>query len=307
MRDILLLVRLARPHFLVGAALLYALGVGVARFLGTSIDWGVYLLGQAWISIIQLSTHFLNEYYDAPIDAQNPNRTFFSGGSGSLRDENQENGQGLPRELALWLGISCLAIAASLTVLIINTVAPGGIIVGVMFLIFLGAFFYSTPPVRLEASGYGELTTSFLVANLVPAFAFLLQYGEFHRLLAMATFPLTPLHLSMMIAFELPDYASDLKFDKNTLLVRMGWQRGMILHNIMILIAYFLLGIGAIFGLPLSIALPGFLTLPLGIFQIWMMNRIAGGARPNWKALTFTAASLVGVTSYLLAFTFWTR
>jgi hypothetical protein len=81
----------------------------------------------------------------------------------------------------------------------------------------------------------------------------------------------------------------------------------MILHNLVILAAYLILGFAALFGLPLSIALPGFLTLPLGIFQIWMMNRIASGARPNWTALTFTAAALVGVTTYLLTFAFWTR
>lgn len=307
MKTLSLLFRLARPHFLAGAALLYALGVGVARFLGASIDLSVYILGQVWITSIQLSTHFLNEYYDAPMDAANPNRTWFSGGSGTLRDPDRESSEGLPREIALWMGISCLAVAASLTVLLIRMTEPNGIIVAVMLLIFLGAFFYSTPPVRLVSTGYGELTTSIIVANLVPAFAFLLQYGELHRLLAMATFPLTPLHLAMMIVFELPDYAIDLKYQKLTLLVRMGWQRGMILHNLLILISFLILGIAALFGLPVAIALPGFLTLPLGLFQIWMMNRIASGGRPNWNALAFTAAALLGVTVYLLAFAFWTR
>jgi 1,4-dihydroxy-2-naphthoate octaprenyltransferase len=307
LKGAILLLRLARPHFLVGAALIYALGAGVARFLGVSIDWGAYLLGQAWVTLIQLSTHFLNEYFDAFADLDNPNRTPFSGGSGSLRNSTQEDKVGLGRDVPLWLAITCLAVAASLTVLLIHTIRPNGVTVAVMVFIFLGAFFYSTPPVRLVSSGYGELTTSFLVANLVPALAFLIQYGEFHRLLAMATFPLTPLHLSMMIAFELPDYASDLKFQKLTLLVRMGWQRGMILHNLMILMSFLILGLAALFGLPVSVALPAFLSLPLGIFQIWMMNRIASGARPNWPALTFTAAALLGVTSYLLMFAFWTR
>ena len=307
MRGTALFFRLARPHFLIGAALLYALGAGAARFLGTNIDWGDYVLGQFWVTFIQLSTHFLNEYFDAPYDVNNPNRTLFSGGSGALNANQNDDTSKLPREIALWLGISCLAIAASITVFLIRMVGPNALLALVMILIFLGAFFYSTPPIRLVSSGYGELTTSFLVANLVPALAFIIQYGELHRLLAMATFPLTPLHLAMMITFELPDYAIDLKYHKLTLLVRMGWQRGMVLHNFMILISYLILGLAAYLGLPASIALPGFLTLPLGIFQIWMMNRIANGAKPNWPALTFTAAALLGVTSYLMAFTFWTR
>jgi 1,4-dihydroxy-2-naphthoate octaprenyltransferase len=163
----------------------------------------------------------LNEYYDAPLDAANPNRTPFSGGSGTLRDEEQQDRPGVPRELALWLGISCLAIAASLTVLLINTVTPDGAMVAIMFLIFLGAFFYSVPPIRLVSTGYGELTTSILVANLVPAFAFLLQYGEFHRLLGMTTVPLTLLHLAMMIAFDLRITPIDMKFEN--LPYWLGW------------------------------------------------------------------------------------
>jgi len=176
-----------------------------------------------------------------------------------------------------------------------------------MGLSFLGAVFYSVPPIDLSTSGYGELVASILVANFVPFFAFLLQTGELHRLLVMTTFPLTALHLAMMLAYEFPDYASDFKYQKQTLLVRMGWERGMLMHNLLILVSFLVLGTAAILGLPLAIALPGFLSLPLGLFQIWMMNRIGDGAKPNWPALTFTAAALLGITVYLLMFAFWTR
>lgn len=280
---------------------MYALGAGIARFLGATIDWKVYWLGQLWISLIQLNTHFLNEYFDYRADQTNPNRTLFSGGSGAL-------GAGkLPREVALWAGITCLTVAASITVLLMRVANLDARVVWIMGTIFLGAFFYSNPPIRLATSGYGELTTSIIVANLVPAFAFLLQYEDFHRLLAMSTFPLTAFHLAMMIIFEFPDYASDIKYEKNTLLVRIGWERGVTMHNVMILAGFLILGIATLFGLPFPVALPGFLSLPLGLFQIWMINRIAEGAKPNWKILTFTAAALLGVTAYLMTFTFWTR
>jgi 1,4-dihydroxy-2-naphthoate octaprenyltransferase len=175
-------------------------------------------------------------------------------------------------------------------------------------LIFLGAFFYAVPPIRLESSGYGELTTSILVANLVPAFALLLLTGgDLHRLLAMSTFPLTILHLAMLLALELPDYATDIKYEKNTLLVRIGWEVGMRLHNLLILVAYLVLGLAVLLGLPPAIALPAFLSLPLGILQIFQMNRIAAGAKPNWTTLTLAAVTLFSATAYLLAFSFWSR
>jgi len=300
-RKIWLFIRLSRPHFLLGAALLYALGAGIVRYLGTPIDWGLYWLGQIWVTFIQLSTHYLNEYFDSRADAVNEHRTPFSGGSGTI-------GEGkLRRETALYAAVICLALAAYFTIPIIGNAQLSAALVFTLVFIFLGAFFYSTPPVRLSSTGYGELVTSIIISNLVPALAFLLQNNELHRLLAMATFPLTSLNIAIMLAFELPDYASDLKNLKNNLMVRIGWQRGIIFHNISILISYVLFGLGAVLGFPLPIVLPAFLTLPLGIFEIWMVNRIADGAKPNWLALTFTAVSLYGVTAYLLAFAFWTR
>ncbi len=81
----------------------------------------------------------------------------------------------------------------------------------------------------------------------------------------------------------------------------------MTLHNVLILSAYFLLGLAMFFSLPLAIALPAFLTLPIGLLQIWQMRRIAAGVAPNWRALTLTGLALFASMAYLLAFAFWTR
>jgi 1,4-dihydroxy-2-naphthoate octaprenyltransferase len=196
---------------------------------------------------------------------------------------------------------------ASLTVLLLQNGQGSPLVVLVISLMFLGSFFYSSPPIRLVSSGYGELTTSIIVANLVPIFAFLLQYGDFHRLLALTTFPLTAIHMAMMVVFEFPDYATDIKFNKKTLLVRMGWERGMDLHNSLILGGFLLIGIAASFNLPLPIALPAFLPLPLGLFQIWQLRRISDGMKPNWRLLGLTAVALFASVTYLFAFTYWTR
>jgi 1,4-dihydroxy-2-naphthoate octaprenyltransferase len=201
--------------------------------------------------------------------------------------------------------LTCLAFLASLTVVLIAQVdlAPEAYLI--MGLAFLGAFFYSTPPVKLEASGYGELTTSVMIAFMVPAYAYLLQAGELHRLVAMSAFPLAALHLAMLLAFELPDYATDLKYGKRTLMVRLGWERGMALHNILILSAFLLVVLAAAFGYPWFAAWPALLPLPLGIFQIWQMRRIAEGSPPNWNALVVGALALFGAMVYLIGFTFW--
>ena len=301
METVRLLVRLSRPLFLLGGILVYALGAGIAHYLGTPINWEIYLLGQAWGTLLQLASQFLNEYYDYEVDANNPNRTPFSGGSGTL-------GEGkLPRRTAFIAALSCLAVVASLTVLILAFAHPSPTVLLVMVLIFSGSFLYSVPPVRLATTGYGELTTSIVVANLAPAFAFLLQGNEWHRLLAMSTFPLTFIHMAMLLAFELPDYAADLKYQKRTLMIRMGWQPGMNLHNYLLLGAYVLLGLAVAFGMPFFIALPAFFTLPLALLQVWQVRRIMLGGRLNWTSLTLAGIILFAGTTYLLAYAFWTR
>lgn len=294
-----LFFRLTRPLFLIGVALLYALGVGIAHYLGHPIDWGIYLLGQLWVSLCQLIAQYLNEFFDFEGDQDNSNRTHLTGGSGAL-------GPGkLPRQTALIAAYACLAFLASITVLLVSKGKLNPPVILIMFLALLGSIFYSTPPLKLEGSGYGELLASVVVAFLTPAFAFILQSGEWHRLVAMSTFPLVALHLAMLLGLELPDYGSDMKHEKGTLMVRLGWQNGIVLHNILILSAFLLFSIARLFSYPWFASLSGILALPVGIFQIWQMRQISQGSKPNWNLLTIGAVSLFVLPVYFLAFSFW--
>jgi 1,4-dihydroxy-2-naphthoate octaprenyltransferase len=111
----------------------------------------------------------------------------------------------------------------------------------------------------------------------------------------------------MLLALEFPDYASDLLQDKRSILVRVGWQRGMIMHNVLVLGSFVILGMAFVFGLPLRVGWPVFFVLPIGLFQVWIMNRIADGAKPNWNLLMLVATSTFGLAAYLLTFAFWTH
>ncbi len=292
-RQLGLFLRLSRPHFLLGGFLLFALGVSIAAYLGKSIRTEIYLLGQAIVTSIQLMTHYFNEYYDAPGDSENPARTPFSGGSGAL-------GPGaLPRSTALYAGIAALTLGATFTGLLIIQRSTSLITWLILLLAFLGAFAYSAPPFKLVHSGYGELVASFVVAGLVPAFAYSLQTGDLHRLLFMTTIPLIALHFSMMIAFQLPDFATDIKYAKRTLMVRVGWQTAMRMHDAAIIFAG-LAYIGAyLSGLPWRVSLGTLIAVPLGIAQIWQMGRIRRGQPPNWAILTWSAMLLFGLSAYL--------
>jgi 1,4-dihydroxy-2-naphthoate octaprenyltransferase len=109
----------------------------------------------------------------------------------------------------------------------------------------------------------------------------------------------------MMIAIEFPDYATDLKTGKQTLLVRMGWKNGILVHNICILFAYLLVVLAFSLGFPRQVALAALLTIPFGLLQFWQMLRISAGQKPSWQALTLNAVLSFGTMAYMLAFSFW--
>lgn len=273
-------------------ALLYALGGGIAHYLGATLDVGLYWLGQLWVISLFFATFLLDRYYDPQASVENLGRTIFGN---------------MPYSSALVLGAAIsLTVTASLSVLLIrHGLNPS--VMTIVIVSVLGAFLYALPPIRLANEGFGELTLSILIANLVPAFAFLLQFGEFHRLIAMATFPLTFLLLATILALRFPNYANHLKYRKNSMIIQMGWDTAMTAHNIFVLIAFALVGLAAVLGFPSFAATPLLVALPLALVQIWYVTRIAGGLKPNWNALSLSAVFLVGFTSYLMTFAFWTH
>jgi 1,4-dihydroxy-2-naphthoate octaprenyltransferase len=301
MKSIRLFIQLSRPMHILSAILLYLLGVGVGHYLSGQTDWTKFLLGLAWVFFILLGTQFLNEYFETALISSNQTwkHTPFSGSSGAI-GENK-----LPRVAVLWAGLTCLAIVASLSGLIIQLFTLAPIVMIILALILISELLYALPPFRLVSSGYGELIMSVVIGGFVPALAFLLQGHDFHRILLMVAFPLTTLHIAMLMALEFPDYASDLGQAKRPILVRIGWQRAMIIHNVFILGSFVILAFALAFGLPLNVAWPVFLAFPVGLVQIWMMNRIADGAKPNWNLLMLVSISTFFLTAYLLTFAFW--
>ncbi len=291
---------LSQPQALLVGVLFYALGGGIVHYLGQSINWTTYWLGQACVTMLQLSIFYLKAVYDLPI---RENRR-----QGKPDGLGKDSGEvTYSRATLLLLSSTTLTIGAVITVLLFANGTLNTSSLMMLGLAFLVSFFYAVPPFRLVYSGYGELALSFIMANIVPALAFLLQVGNLHRLLAMITFPITALYLAMLLALSLEGYASDEKYNRKTSMVRLGWQRGMNLHNLLVLSGFLLFGLAAFLGLPWLLTWPGLLGLPLGLFQIWQMSSIAAGAKPHWRLLSLNAVATVVLTAYLITFTLWTH
>jgi len=288
-----LFIRLSRPFFLLGGFLLYALGAAIAAYLGRPIDAALYLVGQILVTLLQLMTHYLNEYFDSEMDQDNSSRTWLSGGSGAIGPE------GLPKKVALYAAVITLALATTISTAALVTGAFPVLAWPVLLFSFAGAFFYSAPPLHLATSGYGELIAALVVAGLTPTFAYVLQTGELHRLLLMSTTPLIALAFAMIVVFELPDYSNDLKHGKRTLMVRVGWSTGMRAHDVAIAFALITFAVAFSLGLPPRVGYGALIVVPLALAQIWQLNRIRQAHPPRWNSLTIGAMALFAIAAYL--------
>jgi 1,4-dihydroxy-2-naphthoate octaprenyltransferase len=291
----------SHPMMLLAGILIYALGGGAAHYLGYIIDWGDYWVGQGIITFLQLSSYYLKLYFELP-KIPDMNRD-----DKKTTEGNQPCQITLTRARLLPLIYSFLTIWAMFTALLFANGHNNILIIGVLVIGFFIAFFYGIPPLKLVYTGYGELTQAVLLANIVPAFAYVIQTGQLQRLLVMMTFPLTFLYIAMVLCLSLATYASDIRSNRKTLMIRIGWQSGMRLHNILVLIAYLIFFLAYFIGLPRSLTWPGLLTIPVAVFQIYQLNQIAGGVRPRWKLLEYASVSTFLFTAYFLTLALWTR
>jgi len=269
------------------------LGTGIARYLGVRISGSAFWLGLAWLSLIQMAAYLLAEYFRPPneplVEADTPSQR--------LR----------LRTLLLQVSAALLTLVAALTVVMLRlrVVAPSsGLFLGLVFLLLMA---YSVPPMRLVNNGFGELALAILFADFIPALAFLFQADEFHRLLPLVTFPLTLLAVAYLLALDFPTFASDQKYGRCTLLIRLTWPRAVLLHHALLLASYVLFIAAPFFGFPWRLLWPVFLTLPLAAYQVFMLRNITLGVKPLWPILSANATAIFGLTAYLLTLTFWIR
>lgn len=290
---LLTFLRLTRPVFLLGGFLLYGLGATIAYYLGKPVDATMYLGGQALVTLVQLTAQYLNEYFDAPLDSANNNRTSFTGGSGVLVPGS------LSRRIALYAAMVCVTLSATLASALLFSGRMPLLAWLILAAAFAGSVLYSLPPIRLVSSGIGEIVASVIVAGLVPSFSFTILTGEMHRLLLMSTVPLMAIHFAMLIVFQMPDYAVDVKSDKRTLMVRLGWKTTFVMHDAALVLGFVSLLLAFFFGLPRRVALGALIALPLAVAQVWQISRIREGFPPHWRLLTAGSALLFGLMVYL--------
>ena len=277
-------VKLTRPLFVLGGVLLYLLGIAIAAAQGVAIDPGRALLGQVIVASIQLMAHYANEHYDIDADRLNGhNRTLFSGGSGVLPIGDLDP-QVAYRAMQVCVGIGLAGVGLA------TLHTPLMLIIGVASL--LSSYFYSAPPLSLMGSGWGELSTSIIVALGVPLTGYVLQAARIDGAVLAVGLALAPIHMAMMITFEFPDFEADRAIGKQTLAVRLGRAWVARLHNGLLIAACLLMPTIAAWQELGTAARLVWLAAPL---VVWQIVNVAWRTRHGWTHLTWLALGGVGV------------
>ncbi len=286
--------RSLRLPFLLACTLTFALGTGIADYLGHSPSGLQAVIGMLIIWFILGGSQILFEYFNRVSTGVHP----FS--PEKIKAETETPAP----QLLLTVVVALMTFAVVLGFgLIRNTADISLTIMLLVGILLLSVFFIGQP--RLVYSGYGELVQGVVCCCLVPAFAFSIQAGEIHALFLPVTFPLVLIYLAVNLALELESYASDIKLERHTLLLRVGWQRAVLLQHILMLAGFLLIGAAPLFGVAWRLVWPATLALVVAILEIWLVNRITLGLPPRWMLLKFTAWLAFLLPVYLLTINFW--
>ena len=287
------MLKLSRPLLLLLAALTYLLGASISAYLGKSFQNLTFLLGLGGVVLAQLSMNLLAEAF------RPHNEPMIEGETPAQKEALRSN----------LLYISYAALTACAMIAFLLYINQGLNLPTFIFLLLslVLVVLYAVPPLRLLDRGFGELALAAHMAYVIPSIGFLLQAKENHRLLIMIAIPLTALTLAYFLILSFTSFPSDQKYQRATLLRRLGWESAVPLHHSLIIFAYVIFICSPIFGYSFLLIWPAFLTLPFAILQILLLRHISLGGKPNWTLLTTTALAVFGLTAYFLTLTFWLR
>jgi 1,4-dihydroxy-2-naphthoate octaprenyltransferase len=260
------LVATARLPFLTASLVPVLVGTFVAWAQGWDFNILNFVLTLAGMALMHIGANISNDYYDYLSGTDNVNEERvppFTGGSRMI-----QMGVNSPQATRNYALLS-YALAALIGVILSFRVGPLIIVIGA-FGLFCG-WFYTAPPIRLSATGFGEL---FLWLNfgVVPVLgSYLTQTGTLNPANAnflealLASIPVACFITMVLWINQFPDASADEAAGKHHLVVRLGKRRAVWGYIVLVVVAYADVVASAILGYMALGALVMLLSLPTAI------------------------------------------
>jgi 1,4-dihydroxy-2-naphthoate octaprenyltransferase len=249
-----------RAPFLTASLVPVLLGTAIAWFTTGALYWGFFLLTLFAGLLIHSGTNIINDYADHRSGNDEVNREFirpFSGGSRVI-----QLGLLSPLEV-LSGGVFFYLLSAAIGFYLAWARGPLILALGAIGLVC--GIFYTGGLFNWAKRGIGELLVGLNFGILMTLGAYYVQTQSFSWLPVIAAIPVSLLIAAVLYINEFPDYAADKQVGKNTLVVRLGRERAVILYNLIMVGVYLSIGVGVAAGvLPLTTLL-GLVTLPLAV------------------------------------------
>ena len=282
-KDNCAILRTINPMILILGLFSFSLGLALASYLNIQVHWGGILAGFGF----WLSSQLLEGAVQWALTIKH--------------DQLKQGSQNLLLVAMAVISFLLMLMAFLLVIIIRQTNSNAAVLVFlsiVLLLTLARSLSFSNDKIR----PYREIFDAIILAGLLPAFSFLIVTGEFHRLLALLFIPLVFIFFGAMIALAFPSYASDLAQNRNSFLIKIGWQKATVLHDISLLGGLIILGISGLAGLPWKLLWPNLLLLLPIILEIVVIRRMVGGAKKNWRLLRLNAISILFLSTYILIF-----
>jgi len=161
--------------------------------------------------------------------------------------------------------------------------------------------------IRLWALPYRWLTDALVVTPLTLFLGAVLQKIPTERMLFFLSLPLFFLFLASSSALLFEKYEGDAANGRPSLLTVVGLEKAMNLHHVLLIFAYFSLGVYFFVSGSWSIAWPVMLVVTISLLEVFQLERIARGLKPFWGLLRATAYFQYLGALYILLFAFLTR
>jgi 1,4-dihydroxy-2-naphthoate octaprenyltransferase len=288
------LKKIIKPFRLLSLLTTYTLGLGLVQYVREMRSWLLAIQGALFLLLMVLGVETLALLGNL----RNQIHT--------NRDLPEKQIQQLRRVLAL-IGATLLTMAMAV---FIGWMVGGILRLGLTGLILAAVFsclFYFVTSVSPSFNLYRILAEVLVFVIIPPAMAFFIQSANPHRLLTLTVFPFVAAYLTYPLLLSLKNFSEDQRTQQRTPATEIGWEKTMVFHNALILMAYLLFALIALLDFPWFLLWPVFLTLPIGLVEIWLMERVRRGGKPLWSVMQFATASIYFIPMYLIGFAFWIR
>jgi 1,4-dihydroxy-2-naphthoate octaprenyltransferase len=288
------LLKAIKPFRLISLIMTYLLGAGLVQYVRQMRSWSDFILGGVFLLLIAISVEYLRLL-------QRLSETWVGQEGLSAKDERQV------RLLVAVITATLLTVATTIIITWIHTgVLWQGLVFLLVALVVVGGSYYLSHVNGILKSIEIILEALFYIV-IPPAVAYFLQSDDLHPLLTMVVFGLVPSYLANSLLILLQRFARDQKYDIETIVTHMGWENAMTYHNALILFSFLIYALIALLGFPWFLIWPVFLALPIGLLEIYLIERVRRGMKPLWVGMRIASACVLFIPLYLISFAFWIR